>query len=98
MADSNADQQPARLLPLAGYYLLYFGTVGLTLPFLPAYLRSLNFSGAQVGMVLALSPAMAMLGPPWWGALADRTGRPARVLRVISFGTALGFLPLLAFD
>src|SRR4051812_8821170 len=95
MADPDAAAKPARLLPLAGYYLLYFGTVGITLPFLPAYLKSLGMSGREVGVILALGPAMSLLGPPLWGALADRSGRADVVLRIVSVGTALCFIPLL---
>lgn len=94
MDNARSETPPARLLPLAGFYVLYFGTVGITLPFLPAYLTSLNFSATEVGVLLALGPAMAIVSPPIFGGLADRTARPDRVLTLISFGTALGFLPL----
>jgi PPP family 3-phenylpropionic acid transporter len=84
----------AGALPLSGYYLLHFTTVGITLPFLPAYYRSLHLSGAQIGWLLAMSPLLALLAPPLWGHLADRTGRADRVLSVIALGACLGFLPL----
>ena len=86
--------RPAGALPLGGYYLLYFSTVGVILPFLPPYFRSLDLSGAQIGVLLALQPAMMLVAPPLWGHLADRTGRPDRVLAVVSFGALLGFVPV----
>lgn len=95
---SQSTAAPARLVPLTGYYLLYFCTVGLTLPYLPAYLKSLHFSATEVGVLLALGPTMAMFAPPFWGGLADRTGRPDRTLAAISFGAALCFAPLLFVD
>ncbi|WP_224361983.1 MFS transporter [Hyalangium versicolor] len=90
--------QVAGRVPLAGFYLLYFGSVGITLPFLPAYLRSLALSTTQVGVLLALSPLASLVAPPLWGHLADRTGRLSRVLTVIALGTALCFAPLLSVD
>ena len=36
--------QVAGRVPLAGFYALYFGTTGIVLPFLPAYLRGLDLT------------------------------------------------------
>lgn len=88
----------AGAVPIAGYYLLYFGTVGVILPFLPAYLKSLSLSGAEVGLLLALSPLGALLSPPFWGYLADRWGRPDRVLTLLSAGAMLGFSGMLVSE
>ncbi|MCP3101233.1 MFS transporter [Myxococcus sp. K15C18031901] len=81
----------ARRLPLAGFYFLYFASVGIILPFLPAYLRSLSLSATQVGVLLGLSPAISLLAPHLWGHIADRTGRAARVLTALTLGAALAF-------
>lgn len=80
---------------LVGFYLLYFATVGISLPFFPAYFRSLGFSGAQIGLLLALSPVAALVCPPFFGHLADRSGRPDRVLSFVTFGALVSFAPLL---
>ena len=88
--------QVAGAVPLGGFYLVHFATVGITLPFLPAYLRSLQLSGTQIGVLLAMGPLLALLAPAFWGHLADRTGRPDRVLSVLALGACLGFLPLVA--
>lgn len=85
----------AEAVPLAGFYLLHFTAIGITLPFLPAYLKSLDLSGTQVGLLLALYPLVAMVAPSLWGHLADRTGRPDRVLSVIALGSLACFAPLL---
>jgi MFS transporter, PPP family, 3-phenylpropionic acid transporter len=93
-----AEQAAPGRLPLIGFYALYFGTVGIILPFLPAYLESLALSVTQVGVLLALSPLMALLAPPLWGHLADRTGRVGGVLTVLVLGALVGFSPLLFVD
>lgn len=87
-----------RAYPLVGVYVFYFGTTGILLPFLPAFLRGLGLSGTQLGILLAVSPAMALLAPPLWGRLADRTGQPSRVLAALGFGSALALAPLLFLD
>jgi PPP family 3-phenylpropionic acid transporter len=85
----------AGAVPIAGFYVLYFACVGVTLPFLPAYLKSLHMSASEVGVLLALSPALALVAPSLWGHLADRSGRPDRVLRLLGLGACAGFAPLL---
>ncbi|HEX8703770.1 MAG TPA: MFS transporter [Myxococcaceae bacterium] len=87
--------QVAGRIPLVGFYFLYFGAIGVTQPFLPAYLRSLQLSTTQVGVLLALGPLAALLTPPLWGHLADRTGRLSHVLTLLTVGAALCFAPLL---
>lgn len=91
----KAQPQVAGWLPLTGFYFLYFGALGITLPFLPAYLASLSLSATQVGLLLALQPLMSLVMPPVWGHLADRTGRPDRVLTLLSLGACAAFAPLL---
>ncbi|MEW5740705.1 MAG: MFS transporter [Myxococcota bacterium] len=77
--------------PLAGFYALYFMTVGISLPFLPGYFEASGFSPSQIGVLLAIGPACALFAPPVWGQLADRTGRPGLVLAIVSAGAASGF-------
>jgi PPP family 3-phenylpropionic acid transporter len=80
---------------IALYYLLQYSTIGVTLPFLPQYLKSLGFSGTGVGVLLAISPVLSLLAPPLWGQLVDRTGQSGRVLLLVTFGTATAFSVLL---
>ncbi|WNG58929.1 MFS transporter [Archangium gephyra] len=82
-------------LPLIGFYALYFSITGIVLPFLPAYLKSLTLSVSQIGLLLSLSPLLALVAPHLWGHLADRTGRPHHVLSAVCAGACLGFIPLL---
>ena len=69
---------------LSLYYVFIYGAIGITLPFFPQYLKSLGLTGTEVGMLLAVSPALSLVAPPFWGQLADRTGRPGLVLLVVT--------------
>lgn len=82
-----------RALPLAAYWALGMAPFGLTLPYLGLYLReNAGLSGAQVGAVFAVMPAVGILVQPFWGALGDRSGLRARMLCVLSLGVAVGLL------
>lgn len=73
------------------YYLFIYGAIGITLPFFPQYLKSLGLTGTEVGMLLAVSPALSLIAPPLWGQLADRTGRPGLVLLAVTGGSSACF-------
>jgi MFS transporter, PPP family, 3-phenylpropionic acid transporter len=85
---AQPDQRPWALI---SFYVLYFGTVGVSLPFMPGYFKTLGFSGAESGALLAIGPLFSLVMPPLWGQLTDRTGRPGLVLFVTTTGGALGY-------
>src|SRR5438046_615985 len=66
------------------YYLFVYGAIGVSLPFFPQYLKSLGLTGTEVGLLLAAGPALALVAPPFWGQLADRSGRPGLVLAFVT--------------
>lgn len=76
---------------LAVFYLLLFMASGITLPFLPWYFATLGLTATEAGVLLAVQPTFALVAPPLWGQLSDRTGRPGAVLVVVSAGAAAGF-------
>ncbi len=80
---------------LSIFYFLFFLTVGVSLPFMPAYFASLGLTAAQIGVLLSVSPVFALFAPPLWGQLADRTGRPGLVLLILCVGALLGYTVLL---
>ncbi len=77
------------------FYVLFFMFVGVTLPFLPVYYRSLGLEASQVGLLLSVGPLFALLVPTLWGQVADRTGRPGAVLLLVCLGSLAGFSILL---
>jgi PPP family 3-phenylpropionic acid transporter len=84
-----------RPLSVRTFYFLYFAALGVTLPYLPAYLAAAGIDPARIGTLLAISPAVMLVAPSWWGHWADRLGRPGRVLTVMACGACVSFLPLL---
>lgn len=87
-------QRGERPYPLILFYVLFFMTVGVSLPFMPGYFKTLGFTGAESGTLLAVGPTFALFMPPFWGQVADRTGRPGLVLLGSTLGGVLGYVLL----
>jgi len=62
-------------------FFAYFAIVGALAPYLSLYFAAIGMSIAQIGVLMALPQAVRIVGPPFWGALADRVGRTATLLR-----------------
>jgi PPP family 3-phenylpropionic acid transporter len=63
-----------------GFYLLFFGANACLFPYWVLYYQTLGFSGAQIGMLSALSPLISLAGAPFWTAIADKTHRHKLVM------------------
>jgi PPP family 3-phenylpropionic acid transporter len=74
------------------FYICYFVTLGVSVPFFPAYLRQLGLSGRQVSILIAIPPALQLGVPLLWGWLADRTHRLDLILRGLCLGAFLASL------
>ncbi len=77
------------------FYACYFVTLGVSVPFFPAYLRQLGLSGRQVSLLLAVPPALQLGVPLAWGWVSDRTRRPDLILRALCLGAFLASLPVI---
>ena len=86
------------LRPVAAFYALHFAAVGIQLPFLPPYFKSLGLNSTQVGLLLAAGPLMILLAPPLWGRLADRSGDPGRVLGLLGLGASFALATVAAVE
>ena len=80
---------------LSGFYFAYFAQVGAFSPYFSLYLASLGLAAAQIGVLLSLGQLTRVFGTNFWGWLADRTHRRARIVSVtMALATAsfAGFL------
>ncbi|WP_372681260.1 MFS transporter [Desulfosarcina sp.] len=80
-------------------YFLYFGAMGVFLPYFNLYCLNLGFTGFQIGSLSAVRSAVLILFSIFWGILADRKGirRPIYILCSIA-STALWALFLFTTD
>ena len=68
------DKKPAPpfKLIIGSQYFLYFGVMGIFLPYFNLYCCHLDFTGFQIGVLSAVRSVALVLTPLFWGALADR--------------------------
>ena len=66
---------------LSGFYLFYFGVVGLYMPYWPLYLDSLGLTPQSIGIYFGVTSAMRLIAPNFWAWLADRRGRRMPIIR-----------------
>ena len=67
---------------IGSQYFLYFGVLGIFLPFFNLYCYHLGFSGLRIGILSAVRSVAMVVFPLIWGALADRLNarRPIYIL------------------
>jgi len=85
--------------PLAVFFASYFSYVGLFAPYLSLWLNGRGFSPAEIGVVVSPLQWTRVIGPPFWGWLADRAS-PAQVPILLRWSAvaALAMAGLLVFD
>ena len=97
----DADMSPAPernatiSVAIASQYFLFFGVMGLYLPYFNLYCYHLGFSGIDIGVLSALRAVTLVVFPLLWGIAADRTNRrrPIYILcHVASTGLWAAFL------
>jgi MFS transporter, PPP family, 3-phenylpropionic acid transporter len=57
---------------ISSQYFLYFGLLGVFLPYFNLYCYHLEFTGFQIGLLSSIRSVMLVLFPLLWGSLADR--------------------------
>ena len=53
------------------FYFAYFAGMSAFIPYIVLYYQSIGFSGAQIGLLVAISPLIGLVGGPFWTGLAD---------------------------
>lgn len=76
---------------LSGFYFFYFASLGALIPYWGLYLKSLGFTAAAIGTMMAIIMATKIISPNIWGWVADHTGKRMAIVRLG------GLLSIIAF-
>ena len=76
---------------LSGFYLFYFATLGVLVPYWGLYLQSVGYGPEDIGSLVALLMVSRIVAPIIWGWIADHHASRMAVVRLSSFLTLLIF-------
>lgn len=92
VSGSERAHSRTNLLLLALTYFLYFGQLGVLVPYLGIFLDGRGFSSADIGNLIAMITLSRVLVPSIWAGIADKTGNALGVLRIGCLLSALFFV------
>ncbi|MDH5599809.1 MAG: MFS transporter [Gammaproteobacteria bacterium] len=76
---------------LSGFYFFYFASLGALIPYWGLFLKSLDFSAAAIGTMMATIMATKIISPNIWGWVADHTGKRMAIVRLGGLLSVLAF-------
>ena len=82
VAVSEVKEDGRILMLIRVLFLLYYGSLGSLMPYLPVYYHSLGHGGQIIGMLGAVKPLTTFLVAPIWGALSDGSSNPFLILKL----------------
>ncbi len=71
------------------YYFLSFGAISILFPFLALFYQSQGLTGAQIGLLAAISPIVSFFGAPLWTGVADASHRHKLVALLSTLGVVI---------
>ncbi len=77
---------------LSSFYFTYYMFVGVFVPYWGLYLKSVNFSAVEIGILLSLFQVSRIFSPSFWGWLADRTNRRVVWIKLTALLGLLGYI------
>jgi MFS transporter, PPP family, 3-phenylpropionic acid transporter len=77
---------------LSGFYFVYFAFVGAFAPYWSLYLKSLEFSALQIGVLMSLLQVARIFAPNLWGWLADHSGRGVHLVQFAATMSLFAYL------
>jgi MFS family permease len=81
---------------IRSFYFFFNASLSIIYSFLPVYLKSLGYSGTEVANIMVIDSVIGLLGVSIiWGWISDHTNRPALMLKILAFGVAISFFPIL---
>lgn len=89
------------------FYFVFFAGVAAFGPYRVLYYQSLDFTGAQIGLLVGIAPLITVISLPLMTGFADRTNRHKLILSlslltliasVIAYPLVVSFIPLLVLS
>ena len=75
----------------SSFYLFFFASIGVLVPYWSLYLKSLGFGPAEIGELMAVIMATKIIAPNIWAWIADHTGRRVQIIRLTTLLALIAF-------
>ncbi|MEI8650514.1 MFS transporter [Paraglaciecola sp. Hal342] len=72
-------------------FFLYFGQLGVLVPYLGVFLDGRGFNSQEIGELFALVTLMRIIGPNLFASFADKSGKSLGILQIGAFLTFATF-------
>jgi len=82
MATNSPINKKALYTRLSLFYFFFFATLGTFLPYWSVYLKSLNFSPAEIGELMAIVMASKLVAPYFLGWLSDHFQKSLIIIKI----------------
>lgn len=80
---------------MRNFYFFIHISFALIITYLPAYMSASGYSGKQIAGLTSIGYVLAFFVPLLFGMLADRTQRPALVMRLLLLAVVISLIPFL---
>lgn len=74
------------------FFFAYYGYVGVFSPYASLFFADKGMAAAQIGVLMSLMQVMRIIGPNFWGWVADHTRQRVMVLRMTALAALASFL------
>lgn len=74
------------------FFFAYYGYVGVFSPYASLFFADKGMAAAQIGVLMSLMQVMRIIGPNFWGWVADHTRQRVLVLRMTALAALTSFL------
>jgi MFS transporter, PPP family, 3-phenylpropionic acid transporter len=81
---------------IKSFYFFIHISFAIILTYFPAYLSANGYSGKQIAFITSIGFVLGFFIPLVFGFIADRTQRPALILRLLLLMTVVSLLPFLS--
>lgn len=81
---------------IRSFFFFFNASLSIIYSFLPVYLKALGYTATEVANIMVIDAVIGLVGVSiLWGWISDRTQKPALMLKILSFGAAFSFIPIL---
>jgi len=80
---------------LSGFYFFYFASLGAIVPYWNLYLKELDYTATQTGILIGILMATKVIAPNIWGWIADRTGKRMAIVKLGCLFAAITYAGML---